>query len=156
MPQLCWNWFKQVWTIVQKDLLCEFRTQYAFCTLGMFALMTLSSISMSLAGTAVTPLFAAVLLWVIIFFSSMAGLSRSFVQEQECGTFFTLHLYAAPQATLFAKLLVNMFLLTMLIVLLTPLFVLFLQVEISLPAVLMLVLLLGGYAYCGDVDIDEK
>lgn len=139
---------KSIWdnpclAVMTKDVLCEFRTRYAFGSLTMFALMTLSSVSMSIGSASLPAEFAAVLLWVVLFFCAMAGLSRSFVQEQEAGTMFTLRLYAEPQAVLFGKMIFNMLLLIALTILIIPLFILFLNVEVQLPGLLVIVLVLG-------------
>jgi heme exporter protein B len=47
------------------------------------------------------------ILWVVIFFGAMSGLSRTFVTEEERGTAMTLQLLAAPSAVFFGKLLFN-------------------------------------------------
>jgi heme exporter protein B len=143
MPHKKSIWDNPCLAVMTKDVLCEFRTRYAFGSLIMFSLMTLSSVSISIGSTSLPAEFAAVLLWVVLFFCAMAGLSRSFVQEQESGTMFTLRLYAGPQAVLFGKMLFNLLLLLALTILVIPLFILFLNVDIQLPGLLMMVLLLG-------------
>lgn len=143
MPHKKSIWDNPCWAVMTKDVLCEFRTRYAFGSLTMFALMTLSSVSMSIGSSSLPAEFAAVLLWVVLFFCAMAGLSRSFVQEQEAGTMFTLRLYAGPQAVLFGKMIFNMLLLIALTILIIPLFILFLNVEVQLPGLLAIVLILG-------------
>jgi heme exporter protein B len=50
------------------------------------------------------------LLWVVIFFSAMSGLSRAFVSEEERGTTLTLHLIASPSTIFSGKLLFNLIL----------------------------------------------
>ncbi|MGE5500216.1 MAG: heme exporter protein CcmB, partial [Syntrophothermus sp.] len=50
------------------------------------------------------------LLWVVIFFSAMSGLSRTFVSEEERGTVLTLHLIASPNTVLIGKLMFNLIL----------------------------------------------
>ena len=129
--------------VLVKDGLCELRTRYAFSTLMMFALVTLSSVSMTLGSITLAPEMGAALLWIILFFCAMAGLSRVFVQEQEAGTMFALRLYVPGQAVLFGKLLFNMGMLTLLTVLVVPLFVLFLNVDIPGGFALPLILLAG-------------
>lgn len=143
MPHKQSIWDNPCWAVMTKDVLCEFRTRYAFGSLTMFAVMTLSSVSMSIGSTSLPAEFAGVLLWVVLFFCAMAGLSRSFVQEQESGTMFTLRLYAGPQAVLFGKMMFNMLLLLALTILVMPLFILFLNVDIQLPGLLAMVLILG-------------
>jgi heme exporter protein B len=99
---------------------------------------------MSLGGLSLTPALAAVILWVVIFFSAMAGLSRVFTKELETGTLFTLKVYASAQTVLFGKLMFNLLMLAGLIVLIIPLFVMFFAVEINSWPMLTGVLLLGG------------
>lgn len=136
-------WYSIVWAIVRKDAVCELRSKYAVSTLTMFALITLASISMSLAGAAVSSALAAALLWIILFFCAMAGLSRAFVQEQEAGTLFTLRLFANGQAVFWGKTLFNALLLIALTVLVIPLFVLLLNFSIPLWTELGAVMVLG-------------
>ena len=136
-------WYSVVWAIVRKDALCELRSKYAFSALTMFALITLASISMSLAGATITSALAAALFWIILFFCAMAGLSRVFVQEQEAGTLFTLRLYANGQAVYWGKTLFNSLLLIALTVLVIPLFVILLNFTIPLWLELSVLLVLG-------------
>ncbi|SDD56823.1 heme exporter protein CcmB [Sporomusa acidovorans] len=136
-------WHSVMGAMVHKDALCELRSKYAFSALAMFALTTLASISMSLAGAAVSSALAAALLWIILFFCAMAGLSRIFVQEQEAGTLFTLRLYAGAQAVYWGKTIFNGLLLIALTVLVLPLFIILLNFSVSLWPELGLVLVLG-------------
>jgi len=136
-------WYSVVWAIVRKDALCELRSKYAFSALTMFALITLASISMSLAGATISSALAAALFWIILFFCAMAGLSRVFVQEQEAGTLFTLRLYANGQAVYWGKTLFNSLLLIALTVLVIPLFVILLNFTIPLWLELSVLLVLG-------------
>ncbi|MEN6565202.1 MAG: heme exporter protein CcmB [Veillonellales bacterium] len=137
------TWLNSAWAILYKDLLCEFRTRYALGTLTMFTLVTLSGISMTLAGAAISSSIAAMLLWIILFFCAMAGLARTFVYEQEAGTLFTLRLYANGQAVLAGKLLFNILLLQLVTALLIPLFLIFLNIEVHLWGQLVYVLFFG-------------
>lgn len=143
MPPIKLNFNRAVWAILVKDAVCEFRTRYAVGALLMFALTTLSSVSMTLAGAVLPPTFTAALLWIVMFFCSMAGLSRVFVQEQETGTLLILRLYATGQTVFFGKLLFNLVLLTGLTCLVVPLFILFLNVAIDIWLPFVLIILLG-------------
>ncbi len=107
MPTAKSSLFNGIWAIFIKDGLCEFRTRYAVSALFMFALISLASISMSIGIVSLPVELTAALLWVILFFCAMAGLSRVFVQEQESGTIVALQIYGSGQAVLFGKLLFN-------------------------------------------------
>ena len=139
------SWVRTVGAVLYKDLACECRAKHTFGTVLMFALVALTVITMGLGGISLTSALAAVLLWVVIFFSAMAGLSRSFGKEMETGTLFTLKLYAGAQSVLFGKLLFNFLIITVLTAIIAPLFVLFFNIEALSWTLLVVTLLLGGF-----------
>ncbi len=143
MPDNSLPWYRMVWAVVRKDAVCELRSRHAISSLAMFALITLASISLSLAGAELSPALAAALLWIILFFCAMAGLARVFVQEQETGTLFTLRLYANGQAVFWGKTAFNILLLVALTMLVLPLYVILLNYTIELWLDLGVVLILG-------------
>jgi heme exporter protein B len=143
MPTAKLNFFNSIWAMLIKDGLCEFRTRYAVSALFMFALISLASISMAVGVSSLPVELTAALLWVILFFCAMAGLSRVFVQEQESGTILALQVYGSGQAVLFGKLLFNVIMLLSLTLLIIPLFIIFLNVDIYRWPMFIVVLILG-------------
>ncbi|HUL43666.1 MAG TPA: heme exporter protein CcmB [Bacteroidota bacterium] len=117
-------WYASV-TIFVKDLRSELRTRYSLNSLLMFVITTLSVILFSLGSENVSSDVLSGVLWIIIFFSTMSGLSRSFVSEEERGTVMTLQLTARPLAVFFGKLLFNTVLLAALNLLTVTLYLLF-------------------------------
>jgi heme exporter protein B len=99
-------------SIFSKELRSELRTRYALNALLMFIVTTLSIILFSIGSESVSPEILSGLLWIIIFFSTMSGLSRTFVTEEERGTVMTLHLVARPLTVYFGKLFFNLVLLS--------------------------------------------
>jgi heme exporter protein B len=97
--------------IVAKDLRSELRTRYALNALVMFVVTTISIVVFSIASVSVSVDVLSGMFWVIIFFSAMSGLSRTFVSEEERGTVMTLQLVARPLAVYFGKLVFNLVLL---------------------------------------------
>lgn len=97
-----------------KDFRSELRTRYALNALLMFVVTTLSIILFSITSENVSPDILSGVLWMMIFFSSMSGLSRTFISEEERGTVMTLQLLAKPLPVFFGKLLLNIVLLSML------------------------------------------
>ena len=93
--------------IFRKEILSEFRTRYALNALIMFVVTTLSIILFSLGNENVSKDVLCGLLWIVIFFSAMSGLSRTFVGEEERGTVFTLQLLTGSQQIYFGKLVYN-------------------------------------------------
>jgi heme exporter protein B len=93
--------------LFKKDWQSELRTRYAINALAMFILVTISVILFSIGSEQITPYLTGGLLWVVIFFSAMSGLSRAFVSEEDRGTTMTLQLIAAPSTIFNGKLLFN-------------------------------------------------
>jgi heme exporter protein B len=93
--------------IFLKDWQSELRTRYAINALAMFILVTISVILFSIGNENPDEFLTGGMLWVVIFFSAMSGLSRSFVSEEERGTSATLMLIAKPSTVFGGKLLFN-------------------------------------------------
>lgn len=91
-----------------KDWRSELRTRYAISALLMFVITTISIILFSLGSESAPADALSGMLWVVIFFAAMSGLSRTFVMEEERGTTVTLQLLATPSAVYFGKLLFNL------------------------------------------------
>ena len=112
--------------IFRKDWKSELRTRYAISALVMFVLTTISIILFSLGSEGASVSAVSGMLWVVVFFAAMSGLSRTFVAEEERGTSMTLQLVASPTAVLLGKLLFNLVLvagLNVLVVLLYEAFI---------------------------------
>lgn len=142
-------WLKRGVAVLQKDLRIEFRTRYAYSALVMFAVTTLVTVSFSVGGMALESDIAAALLWIILFFSAMAGLARSFVQEEESGTVIGLKMAADPEPVYLGKLFFNIVLLFSLAVLVVPLFLVMLNLPVAMPLSFLLVVFLGCLGLAG-------
>ncbi len=94
--------------LFKKDWQSELRTRYAINALAMFILVTISVILFSIGNERISEYLTGGLLWVVVFFSAMSGLSRSFVSEEERGTTMTLQLIAKPSTVFNGKLLFNL------------------------------------------------
>jgi heme exporter protein B len=102
------RWIRAAIAVFLKDWRSELRTRYAMNALVMFVIMTVSIIFFSLGGESATPDILAGMLWVVVFFAAMSGLSRTFVMEEERGTGMTLTLLTPPGAIFAGKLLFNL------------------------------------------------
>ena len=107
-------------SIFSKEIASELRTRYALNALLMFVVTTLAIIVFSLGSEHVPIEIYCGTLWVIIFFSAMSGLSRTFVTEEERGTTLLLQLITSSNSVLLGKLLYN-FLLNLIISVFTAL-----------------------------------
>jgi heme exporter protein B len=136
---------KSTIAIFLKDVRSELRTRYAVNALLMFVIVTLSVILFSLAGESLTKSAVSGLLWVVMFFSCMSGISRSFVSEEERGTSMTLQLVARPGSIYFGKLMFNILLSLALNIFIVALFLLTMEsFTVAQPGLFWLVILTGG------------
>jgi heme exporter protein B len=129
-----------------KDLYGELRTRYSLNALVMFVVVTLSIILFSAAGETVSPSLSAGILWIIIFFAAMNGLSRSFVSEEERGTSMTLQLWVKPTSVLLGKLAFNAVLLYVLDAMIIAAYLLTMPpFTIQTPAIFLLTVFVGSF-----------
>ena len=114
----------------------------------MFAVTTLVAVSFSIGSFRIEepekPFLYAVLLWIILVFSALSGLSRSFVKEEEAGTMDLLRLSARPQAVFLGKLFFNLTLLGALQLIIVPSFILLMKYNIEFPGLFAAVTVSAG------------
>ncbi|MCU0411245.1 MAG: heme exporter protein CcmB [Bacteroidetes bacterium] len=97
----------RTWALVVKDARSELRTRYAMNALVMFVITSVATILFAMREDQASPELLAGMYWVVVFFSSMSGLSRIFVSEEEKGTALALQLIASPKVVYVGKLLFN-------------------------------------------------
>lgn len=132
--------------IFSKDLNSELRTRYALNALIMFVVVTLAIILFSSAGETVSPSLSAGILWIIIFFAAMSGLSRSFVSEEERGTSMTLQLWVKPSSVLIGKLLFNSLLIYVLNILIVLAYLLTMpSFTVKAPLIFLVTIFMGSF-----------
>ena len=90
------------------------------------------------------PDIKSALLWIIIFFTAMSGLSHIFVREEEKHTADTLKLVAQPTSVFLGKFLFNLFLLFFLEIITVPLYFAVMNFEINGILIFLTVLILGS------------
>ncbi len=131
-----------------KDLRTEWRTRVALNALLLFAFSVLVLVGYAVGPTRLTledrPVVNSVLLWIVLFFSAMTGLSRAFVNEEETGTAAALRLTAPPASVFLGKLLANLALLAVVMTVVVPLFLALMSFGIAAPGLFLAVLALGG------------
>jgi heme exporter protein B len=131
LPPAASPWLKAAWALFCKDALAERRNRAALNASLLFAATALIAVAFSLGPTPVPPKVLAAILWVVLFFAATAGLSRSFVAEEESGTAPALRLSGSANAVLLGKLLANLALMAVLAAVVLPLFVLLLHLPIG-------------------------
>jgi heme exporter protein B len=143
MATRCSTWAEGPRAVLRKDLQSEYRTKYALNAVVMFAVTTLAVVSFSVKAAAATPAQLSPLLWLILLFSAMSGLSRTFVREEETRTANALRLAADPNTVFVGKLCFNALLLGLLNLVVVPLFLILMDVRVGNPG-LFLAVLVGG------------
>lgn len=146
-------WWTDLWAVCRKEILSELRTRYALNAIVMFAVTTVTVVAMGTAQGSVNPRTQAALFWIVVFFSAMSALAQVFVKEEETGTAMALKLAARSSAVFFGKFLFNLILLTGLQLLVTPLFILFMGMEIYQWHILLPVIALGTIGLAGATTI---
>jgi heme exporter protein B len=119
----------------------------------MFALVTLTVISMALGAVTPATEIAAALFWVILFFAAMSGLAQTFIREEETGTAMLLKLSADGLVVFFGKLLFNLLLLGFLSLVIVPLFIILLKQAPNNWPLFLVVLILGMVGLAGATTI---
>ena len=148
MPQTSASLATKCLTMLVKDLKLELRDKYALNAVLMFGITTLAVVSFSLGQRNLPPHLLGALFWVIMFFSAMSGLAHIFIREEESGTSLALRLAAPPDAVYIGKLLFNLILLSVLTVIITPLFFIFTNAPVSSAIDFIPILILGVLGLC--------
>ncbi len=93
--------------IFRKDFKSELRTRYAFNSLLMFVIVTISIIKFSLGDERTDNEILSGLFWIVVFFAASSGLARVFIKEEEKETSAALKLSISHSEVLAGKLMFN-------------------------------------------------
>jgi len=113
---------------IKKDFVIEFRNKTAISISVAFAVITTLSISLVSGATPLSPMVHSIIFWIILFFSAMSGLAHTFIREEEEKTSLFLSLHCTPEEIYLSKLIFNTALFLSIAVIVTPLYLFFLQV----------------------------
>ncbi|MBS1516547.1 MAG: heme exporter protein CcmB [Bacteroidetes bacterium] len=135
---------KNSYLVFKKDLSSELRTRYVINSLLMFVLVIISIIRFAIGDEKVDNEILTGLLWIAIFFTSVSGLSRTFVKEEEKETSFSLKLSTGSNSVILGKLFFNLILTFSLNLLILFLFVIITDYEIKNFSGFMIVIVFGN------------
>jgi heme exporter protein B len=121
---------RQLLAVLSKDIRDEFRQRFAIMTIFLFAFVTIMAVSFALGGISPGPKYSAILLWVTILFSDLAGFAHIFTKEEESGSALALRLSSQPGPIFWGKFFFNLLLGLLVTLFLLPLAVIFLNVAI--------------------------
>jgi heme exporter protein B len=141
------SWAHEAVAVFAKDWLLELRTRVALGAVVLFAVTSVVASGFALAPPSGVPAeVKAALLWVVVFFAAVAGLSRVFVVEEETRTADALRLAVSPAGVFAGKLAFNTVLMWMLCAITVPLYLLLLEVPLRNVSLLVVVVVLGSTA----------
>ncbi len=139
------NALSSTYALVLKDFRSELRTRYAINALAMFVVTAVAIIMFALREENPGNEVLAGMFWVVVFFTGMSGLARSFVSEEERGTSLTLQLVSSSTVVYFGKLLFNVVLTLGMVLAVTILYmIVFSGFVIQTPSIFILTVLLGS------------
>jgi ABC-type transport system involved in cytochrome c biogenesis permease component len=153
--------------LLAKDLRAELRTKVALSAVGLFSFASLLLLALTTAGLkdamivvsgdTVRPAWDAQskmgMLWVLLCFAAFAGLSHSFVHEEETGTVSALRLSMSAEAVYAGKLLLNLLILFGVAVTVTPTYMLMTGMPVGSPGVFALLMFSGCLGLGGTATI---
>lgn len=140
------KWFRCAAAILAKEARVEWRSRLAVGSTLLFSLCALTAMAYTIGQTKLQPSVEAALLWVVLLFAAMSGLSRPFVREEEMATADNLRLYAPSSAVLAGKLLFNLAFMGLIELVTVPLFFVIMPADLSSTnyGLLVTISLLGG------------
>lgn len=127
-----------------KDLKSEFRLRYGISAITLFILTSITMLVFGIGRETISIPIQSALLWIIMFFSSMTGLSKAFVSEEEKQTNLLLRISSSSDAIYSGKLLFNIILSFVLNILAVLLFIVFFNFEINSVFIFIIIILLGS------------
>lgn len=137
--------YRAIESVFRKEARISLRSRSSWLVVLMFALTTLSCVSLLMQGDTLAPRLAASMLWIILFFSLLAGAGRGFADEEQAGTLMALQVYGSSQAVLFGKGLFMAVLLFVLSLLIVPMYLVLMDIAVASWPAFLLTLLGGTY-----------
>ncbi len=145
--------FRGAAAVLAKDARCELRSKQAIFAVLLFAVTSTFAVSFTLGAIGSERAISATLLWIVIYFSAMAGLGRSFAHEEETYTAGLLRLAVPAESVYIGKLIFNFLTLITVEIITVPLFVMLTDCHIWRMGVFVGILLLGSLAISAGATI---
>jgi heme exporter protein B len=93
--------------ILKKELLIEYKNKYSISTLFLYVIAAITICVFAIGAEQTGPEIACAIYWIILYFTSMVGLAKTFISEEESGCSIFLKVYADSLSVYFGKLLFN-------------------------------------------------
>lgn len=159
MPRTNSSWASEALAVFQKEWMAEMRSRHGLYTSSMFSLLAVVAMSFASFAVKPPPSLAAGMLCVTLLFSSVVALPRTFLSEDEQGTFDLLRLAAEPSAAFAGKMLYNIVQSVISVAILTTLFVTITGLDVGQPLIFVTgclftaLTLASGVSLCGAIVI---
>jgi len=151
------TWAGEALAVLRKEVTSELRSRVALNAVGLFALTTLVAVAYQIGPYQIQeqdrPHLLSALLWIILFFAALAGLSRVFVKEEDSHTAKTLRLAARPGAVYAGKFCFNLLVLVALEVCVVPLYCALMGYTVRGVVGLIAVLFFGAVALAASTTL---
>lgn len=138
---------------IRKDFIVEFRSRFALNVSVSFAAIVTIAISLTAGGAPFPVTVQAILLWVVIFFSAMNGLSHIFVREEDQGTALFLRISVSVDSIFISKFIFNQVFMMIILAVVTPLYLFFLQVTVVHGLHFIFSVMAGGFSIASTTTI---
>ncbi len=102
------HWIASTITVFKKDLRIELRTKHALNMVLAFVVASLLLVMFTLKVQDLNPTPKSGLVWIIILFSALSSLGRSFIIETDKNTYNVLRIYAQGSSVFAGKMVYNM------------------------------------------------
>ncbi len=106
------NLSTQIVYLLQKEIVLEWRSKYAFSGILLYVISTIFVCYLSFNFKSADKIVLNVLFWIIILFAAINAIAKSFIQESK-GRLLYYYTIASPQAIILAKTLYNVLLMSL-------------------------------------------
>ena len=134
----------KIMQIFQKEIKCALRNKSSFLTCLMFGVTVITCVSFALQGNVLEAKMQASIFWIALFFTFMSCGEGIFADEVKAGTILALRIYGDGQSVLWGKMLYNAVFLSVMAVVLAPLYIMFMDCDINNLFLFALVLIAGA------------
>lgn len=136
--------WKQIRTLIRKDIMLEWRQRYAFSGIMLYLAATIFLVYISFIE--MQPEVWVTLFWIILLFTAVNAVAKSFMQESR-GRMLYYYSMAHPRAVILAKLIYNGGLMLLLAIAAMVLYVTVNKSPVSQVAYFVSVVLLGSVSF---------
>ncbi len=140
--------FREVWTLVKKEILIELRMKYALSGMLLYLVSSVfvGYITFNLGKVPINTPTWNVLFWIIMLFVATNSIAKSFIQESKARQLY-YYTIASPQSVIISKIIFNSLLMIFLILAGFLIYAVLLGFPVADPVLFILNLLMGAFGF---------